>query len=190
MKYYVVDAFFIESRDIWGSWTISEIAKVNKTRMVQFIATKTIGGYREIKTGRFIRNADLRMHTTFNRSYGEDGHVYLDKKTVRELDKTGAAIVTCSHYQEELVRPVTDIDEVKNYLALDVAKEAFEKLEGIKKKGREDAKQSKKEEKIEQMEKAKETVREIKKLHTAKVEMKQRERKLSSDIKSEIKKRR
>ena len=148
MKYFFVDAFFIKPGDVW--LTNEEIARVKENdNVVTFIATKTIGGYKEVKTGRIIPKADLRMHTTTKRQYQQEGHVYMDRKTVRELDKTGAVLVTCSHYGEPLVRPVTDLKDVKEYLEKDIAKETFEKLDMLKKKGKADYKKGKKAERTE-----------------------------------------
>lgn len=188
MKYFFVDAFFIKPGDVWG--TNEEIARVNDDNIVTFIATKTIGGYREIKTGRFIPKADLVMHTTAKRPYHEDGHVYMDKKTVRELGKAGAVLVTCSHYKDPLVRPVTDLEDVKEYLEKDVAKETFEKLDEIKKKGLAEYKEERKEKRIEKMESAAAAVVDFKDSVVEAVRVKKEEADLSKNIKKEIKKKR
>lgn len=185
MKYFFVDAFFIKPGDVW--LTNEEIARVKENyNVVTFIATKTIGGYKEVKTGRFIPKADLRMHTTTKRPHYEEGHVYMDRKTMKELDKTGAVLVTCSHYGEPLVRPVTDLEDVKEYLEKDVAKETFEKLDMLKKKGKADYKKAKKEERIEKMESAAAAIVDFKESVVEAVQVKKEERKLSSDIKKEI----
>lgn len=189
MKYFFVDAFFIKPGDVW--LTNEEIARVKENyNVVTFIATKTIGGYREVKTGRIIPKADLRMHTTTKRPHYEEGHVYMDRKTMKELDKTGAVLVTCSHYGEPLVRPVKDLEDVKKYLEKDIAKETFEKLDSLKKQGKADYKKEKKAERIEKMESAAAAVIDFKESVVETVKVKKQERKLSKDIKGEIKKKR
>ena len=114
----------------------------------------------------------------------------MDRKTVRELDKTGAVLVTCSHYGEPLVRPVTDLKDVKEYLEKDIAKETFEKLDMLKKKGKADYKKGKKAERIEKMESAAAAVVDFKESVVEAVQVKKEERQLSKDIKGEIKKKR
>lgn len=184
VQYYLVNAFFIEKQDLWPP--DPELAKIHPNKVITFIATKTIGGFKEIKSGNFIPDVSLIKHTSVTPQ--NQGHAYIrSDRVLKSLETTGAVIVTCSSYEDKLIRPVENIEDVKDYLKKDLALEAFKMLAESRKKGVQKYKLDKSFKKNEKKNQTKDKLENFKEKIISDINKIKNENELNNEIKKEIK---
>lgn len=172
-KYYKVSVYLIKPSDfdLSAAWVWP----------VELIATKTLLGYRGIKTGRLIRKAHLSI-CNGNRSCISDVSLNTYK-----IKKKGAILVVQAAPGDYMPRKITNINEVKDYLSSTSEEDIFEKFDTARVRNRTKRKFEREAKRIETMESAIEALKEAKVERKINRENRKEERKLSKSISKEIK---
>ena len=194
-KYYVIDVFLVKRID-----KLSYLNCIHESNASKLIVTKTFGGFKEIKTGRFIPDLSKSGEKVKYNSYSyRDQFVFkLPLSLKKDVLTNGAILIAISEsmdyfgevYHDTIVhrtiRPVESLEEIKEYLSTNTAEEVFERLDNIRKDGFFDYIGEKRN--IRKTSVQKKFKGWLKKIQSS-VEKKQIENQLMSNIEEEIKKR-